>query len=277
MLHIAHDSIESIVITNPEIPPELLKEKFCRLDIVMKIDGRLVNLEIQVEDEDNYPERSLYNWARLYSGSLLVGSDYSELPLTITINIIAFKLFACKEFYSEFRPLEVTRHTLLTDKQCLCYFELSKLPKVVDGSDELKLWLALFNAKTEEELINLKKIGGDIMEQAVTAYRHVSASGEFRELERQRDKARHNEASALANAERKATQKEREKWEYVVAEKDAKWQGVVAEKDVKWQGVVAEKDAKWQGVVAEKDVKWQGVVAEKDAIIEKLMAQIEKK
>jgi hypothetical protein len=86
---------------------------------------------------------------------------------------------------------------------CICYFELPKLPEVVDGSDELKLWLALFNAKTKEELQKLQTIGGAIMSQAVTAYHHVSASGEFKELERLRYLAKHNEASALANARRK--------------------------------------------------------------------------
>ncbi|MCL2183925.1 MAG: hypothetical protein FWB85_10710, partial [Chitinispirillia bacterium] len=47
-------------------------------------------------------------------------------------------------------------------------------------------------------------IGGEIMVQAVEAYRHISASDELKELERLRDRARHNEASALANAERRA-------------------------------------------------------------------------
>jgi hypothetical protein len=37
------------------------------------------------------------------------------------------------------------------------------------------------------------------MEQAIEAYRRVSVSDEFRELERMRERARHNEASALAN------------------------------------------------------------------------------
>ena len=41
------------------------------------------------------------------------------------------------------------------------------------------------------------------------------------ELERQRERARHNEASALGNARRKAEKAEREKWQGVIAEKDA--------------------------------------------------------
>ena len=56
------------------------------------------------------------------------------------------------------------------------------------------------------------------MTQAIGAYREVVVSPEFAELERLRADARHNEASALANAERK----EREKWQGVVADKDAR-------------------------------------------------------
>jgi len=38
------------------------------------------------------------------------------------------------------------------------------------------------------------------MEQLVEAYHNVAASPEFREMVRQRERAKHNEASALANA-----------------------------------------------------------------------------
>ena len=59
------------------------------------------------------------------------------------------------------------------------------------------------------------------MTQAIGAYRHVTATDEFKELERLRSRARHNEASALGNAERKGYLKAEEKWQGIVAEKDA--------------------------------------------------------
>ena len=58
------------------------------------------------------------------------------------------------------------------------------------------------------------------MEQAINAYEKVSVSPEFRELERLRSMARHDEASALGEARRE---------ERSIA--DAEWQGVVADKD----------------------------------------------
>jgi len=45
--------------------------------------------------------------------------------------------------------------------------------------------------------------------EAVTAYRSVSKSRAFREMERLREKAENDEASRLHNAKRKAAQKEK--------------------------------------------------------------------
>ena len=45
------------------------------------------------------------------------------------------------------------------------------------------------------------------MDQAINVYYTVTASPEFREIERLRDKARHDEAQALYHAEQKGIQK----------------------------------------------------------------------
>jgi predicted transposase/invertase (TIGR01784 family) len=84
----------------------------------------------------------------------------------------------------------------------LQYFELPKLPKAVNSGDELILWLSLFRARTEEELAQIEKMEVPVMKEAIGAYRHVSATKEFQELERIRFEASCNEASALNHARR---------------------------------------------------------------------------
>jgi len=59
-----------------------------------------------------------------------------------------------------------------------------------------------------------------IMNEAIVAYRHVAASPELREAERMRSKARHDEAQALKNAERRGAETEREKWQRLAAENE---------------------------------------------------------
>jgi len=110
------------------MPPESLGDKFCRLDINMIVDGQRVDLEIQVNDEGDYPERSLYYWAREFSTGLSEG----------------------EEFHSEFQALEVTRHTQLTDKMSLHYYELPKLPDSINVGNYKELWLKLFKMKPKK-------------------------------------------------------------------------------------------------------------------------------
>jgi len=203
LLKIQVDSIGKFEIRNPEMPPESLGDKFCRLDINMDIDGQRTDLEIQVENEGDYPERTLFHWAREYSTALPAAGKYADLPRTVIISIVGFKLFPCAEYHSEYQALEVTRHTPLTDRLALVYFELPKLPKTVTAENGLELWLSLFSAKTEEELTNIEALGVQEMSEAISAYRQITVTPEFLEAERLRSKARHDEAQALYNAERK--------------------------------------------------------------------------
>jgi predicted transposase/invertase (TIGR01784 family) len=232
ILGITADSITDFRITNPEIPPESLNDKFAHLDINMTVDGQRVNLEVQVVNEGDYPERTLYYWAREYSSALHTGNPYSSLPRVIIISIVDFLLFDCAEYYSEFRPLETTRHELLSDRMIMCYLEVRKLPKDIDVENELELMLSLFRARTEEDLKQLEALEVPIVTQSIKAYREITVSPQFRELERLRADALHNEASALANAQRNGI---------AIGEKqaDEKWQGVVANKDA----ALADKDA----------------------------------
>lgn len=146
----------------------------------------------------------MYYWAREFSSSLLTGQGYSMLPRTIVISIIYFILFECEEYDSFFQPLEVKRHALLSDKMGFHFFELPKLPADVSGDSMLLLWLSLFKAETEEELEKIKEMEVPVMSQAINAYYTITASSEFREKERLRAKARHDEAQALYNADRNA-------------------------------------------------------------------------
>ena len=118
----------------------------------MTVNNQLVDLEVQICNEGDYPERVMYYWAREFSSALSAGEGYSMLPRTLIISIIDFNLFSCEEYNSFFQPLEVTRHTLLSDKMGFHFFELKKLPSDITEDDPLLLWLSLFKAETVEEL-----------------------------------------------------------------------------------------------------------------------------
>jgi len=78
------------------------------------------------------------------------------------------------------------------------------------------------------------------MEQTINAYRHITATDEFKEMERLRSRARHNEAAALRHARTEGAEAEREKWQGVVTEKEAAFTAALSEKDA----LIAELQAK---------------------------------
>jgi len=221
LLGIRYEDITEFNVINPEISPEELGKKFCRLDINMTVNGQKLDLELQIADEGNYPERSLFYWAREYSTGIDEGQNYALLPRTIVISILGFNQFPDPEkFHHEFQCLEVTTHEPLTDKMVLQFYELKKLAPLSDADSGRDLWLKLFNAETEEELTKIEEMGVSFMSEAIMAYRHVAASPEFREMERVRSKARHDEAQAIYNAELKMREQRDEHWQGIVAEKD---------------------------------------------------------
>jgi predicted transposase/invertase (TIGR01784 family) len=208
-----------------------------------------------VRDEGDYPERALYNWAREYSTALAEGGDYLDLPRTVIISIINFKLFSCAEYHSEYQALEVTRHYPLTDKMSPHFYELPKIPAglpaagKLSGNDKLLLWLSLFKAETAEDLARIKALEVPDMDEAINAYNKITVSPEFREIERARSYARHNEAAALRHARQEGEAKGMAKGE---AKGMAK--GMEQERE-KWQGMIADKDAEIARLRAELDRK----------------------
>ena len=145
----------------------------------MRVNGQVVDLEIQVADDGQYPDRALFYWAREFSTGLDEGEDYSLLPRTIIISILGFTQFPNPEkFHSEFQALEVTTHEPLTDKMSLHFYELKKMPPLDKADSGRDLWLKLFRADTEEELTKIEEMGVQIMSDAIGAFRHVAASKE---------------------------------------------------------------------------------------------------
>jgi len=246
LLDIDYESIEQFVITNPEILPAELGRKFCRLDINMIMNGQVIDIEVQVRDEGNYPERSLYYWAKEFSSGLAEREDYALLPRTIIISILNFIQFSDpKRFHSEFQILEVTSKEPLTDKMVLHYFELKKLPPLTSADSGRELWLKLFKAETEEDMSEIEEMGVSAISETVGAYRRILSSRELRNLEKAMHKAEHDEAQAIANANRK---------------RDELWQGVIDEKNAELAeqtAALSEKDAalsEKDDALSEKDV-----------------------
>ncbi len=93
------------------------------------MDGKTVNVEMQVNKEPDFKERTLFYRSKLYSEELKEGDEYTELKHTICINIINFKLFDCTDYYSHFKIIEKDRAEILSEKFSIHFFELKKVKR----------------------------------------------------------------------------------------------------------------------------------------------------
>jgi predicted transposase/invertase (TIGR01784 family) len=202
-LFIKPDDIKDLVIVESKIAPQDIEGKYCHLDINMKIDEKLVDVEVQVVDEGNYRERSLFYWSDIAAGTVPAGKDYIIFPRIFLISILAFKLFERESYYSEYTVQEATDHELLNDKLNLLFFELEKYKEIPSPEDSLSLWLSLFKAKTEEDLNQIRKLDVPIMTEAIETFNHIINSEEFKTYQRIRKRAQRTEVLALGEAKNK--------------------------------------------------------------------------
>ncbi len=144
--------LTSVEVLNPFNLQTALTEKLSILDIRARDqDDRLYNIEIQVASQKDYSERSLYYWAKVYSGQLNESETYSQLRPVIGVHILNFVLFPeLKEVENCF----VLKHTenpdlVLTDHLSLHYVEIPKLPEG-HFDTQLERWIAYLKNEGKE-------------------------------------------------------------------------------------------------------------------------------
>ena len=87
-----------------------IKDKLGVLDIKAVINEDItVDIEMQIADEKNMIERTLYYWAGLYYTGLKRGQDYKLNNKVITINILMYNIFKKEKGCSLSKYLTQTR------------------------------------------------------------------------------------------------------------------------------------------------------------------------
>lgn len=173
LLNLSSSDVKSVIITNPIILGESISDKTFLLDISLTLnDSTLINLEMQVINEHNWPERSLSYLCRTFD-NLNSGESYQSVKSAIQIGLLDFTLFPSHpEFYSTYQFLNVKNHTLYSDKLCLSVLNLTRidLATAEDKARRLDHWASLFKASTWEELKMLAKQDDFINEASATIY-----------------------------------------------------------------------------------------------------------
>ena len=204
LLNIPKTEIKEVTILNPIILGETIDDKTCILDLHLRLNNNeLINIEMQVEDLGNWPERSITYLGRSFDQTKS-GGDYSDIRTTIHIGILDFNLpHLTPEFYSEFKLMNVKNHEIYSDKFVLRVLHLKSLENdsIEKEPAELYYWAKLFKATTWEELKMLAKNNSDIEDTVVTL--HELSDDEKIKLQCEaRERYEWDMASAIAKGKR---------------------------------------------------------------------------
>ena len=204
--------IVDVEIKNTDIEKAHIEDKFSRLDVKAKTSNKeIINIEIQLKNEYNMIQRSLYYWSKLYEEQLGDGDRYDKLCRTVCINILDFKYLKNDRFHNGYRLKEIETNEELTDIQEIHFIEIPKLKKLNSEEevvDMLEAWIEFLRDPESEVVRKLEMTNKEIREAKDTLYK-LSRNEKERELYFLREKSIKDEISALANAEEKGIQKEK--------------------------------------------------------------------
>ena len=194
LLHLQQEDIRSVKVTNPILLGAVQTEDFDGKTFVLDInvllnDQTLINLEMQVADYRNWPERSMAYLCRNFD-RLQSGQDYMEIKPTIHIGFLDFTLFPeHPEFYATYMMMNVKNHHIFTDRIALSVVNLKHMELATQEDREWKIdyWASLFKATTWEELKMLAEQNPVMGDAAETIY-ELTADEAIREQCKAREK-----------------------------------------------------------------------------------------
>ncbi len=214
MLHLRPEEVVSVDLRNPIVLGKSLAEDFDSktfvLDVNVLLNNQvLINLEMQVVNYKNWPERSLTYLCRNFD-QLSRGEDYIHVKPVVHIGFLDFTLFKeSPEFYATYKMMNEKNHQVYTDKFILSVVDLNHIELATREDREWKIdyWASLFKATTWEELKMLAE-QNSILEGAVETIYELTADETVQEQCKAREKHVREMRTVLTEKEMAVQEKE---------------------------------------------------------------------
>ena len=140
-----------MVIENPILPGTSMDAKTFILDICICMnDDSLINLEMQLTNLQNWPNRSLSYLCRTYD-SLQRGEDYESAASVTHVGLLDYDLFPeSPEFYAQYKMMNVRTHEIYNDKFALNVLSLRQTERATEEDRQWQLRIQLQALQSEQ-------------------------------------------------------------------------------------------------------------------------------
>ena len=214
----SEDQVKDVTLLHPYNAKNLKNDKLSILDIKAEgSNGRKFNIEIQISDEDDYDQRALFYWAKMYTDQLKSGEDYGKLNKAIGIHILNFiSIPETEEYHNTFKIKETTSNIEYFKDLELHTIELRKFMKT--AGDELSSVMARVQSKvdlwaaflTKYDLLNRDNLSGTLDDPNLKKALDVLEVMNFNSAEREEYEAHLKWMRIEANTIKKATRDAKE-------------------------------------------------------------------
>ncbi|SHK17920.1 Rpn family recombination-promoting nuclease/putative transposase [Tepidibacter formicigenes] len=199
------EKIIEIIYLNPYNDKEYKEDKISIMDVKVKTQkDELIDIEVQINNRDNYRKRSLYYWSKMYGETIEDGDAYETLKKCIVVNILDFNLLKeTKKYHSKFKVKDIEENFELLDDLEIHYLELPKFNdnKSVKEMNELEKWLVFIKDagdEGKEELVNGIRNKSEVIDMAGKMLEKLSQDEKARQKYYQREKWLLDEKSKIA-------------------------------------------------------------------------------
>lgn len=173
LLHMHPEEIRSVEVLNPFEFKTIPTDKTFVLDLkVLLNDDRILNFEVQVIDEKDWPERSLSYACRTFD-HLQKGETYLDVKPIRHIGFLDYDLEDfTPEFYATYKLLNIKNHEIYSDKFALSVVNLNQIDKATEEDRKYGIdhWARLFKATTWEAIKKMAQENEYISSAAETMF-----------------------------------------------------------------------------------------------------------
>ena len=184
LLRLSPDDVRTVQVLNPVELGKKISDKEFILDIrILMNNSTAINLEMQMNNQYDWPERSLVYLSRLFDG-LNAGEFYKTVKPAFQIGILNFTLFpGHPEFFSTYKMMNIKNYHKYSDKFTIHVLDLTKT-HLADNEDKnynLDKWAQLFNALTWEDFKMISE-GNKSMQEAGETLFTLNGDDRIRDL-----------------------------------------------------------------------------------------------
>ena len=197
------EKIVEIVYLNPYNDKEYKDDKLSIMDIKVKTQNdELIDIEVQINDNQNFRKRSLYYWSKMYSDTIKSGENYEELKKCVVLSLLDFKLIdETEKYHTIFRIKEVEEDFELLEDLEIHYLETPKFAEQNANKTDIEKWMTFMKIagdKSKRNILEKVRTESEVIDMAVNKLEELSQDEKRRQAYYAREKALLDEKSKAA-------------------------------------------------------------------------------